>query len=68
MILTAKDDPLVMFNSFPTEALEENSKIDFIATERGGHLAWFEDLKGTRWYPKPVFNFINSQQAKIDNI
>lgn len=59
MILTSKDDPMVGFPSFPLEAINKNPNIQLITTEKGGHLCWFEGLIPRRWYPKPVFDFIN---------
>ena len=32
-----------------------------MSTKFGSHLCWFEGLiNPQRWYPKPVFEFINS--------
>ena len=59
-ILSAEDDPMVDFRMVPVETIRKNSKIKFISTKTGGHLCWFEGLTNPqRWYPKPVYEFIN---------
>ena len=59
-ILSAEDDPMVDFRTIPVETIKKNSRIKFISTKKGGHLCWFEGfMKPQRWYPKPVFEFIN---------
>jgi predicted alpha/beta-fold hydrolase len=51
---------MVDFNTVPVETLKKNKNIKFLSTKKGGHLCWFEGFKNPqRWYPKPVFEFIN---------
>lgn len=50
---------MVGFETFPLDAISKNRNIELMATETGGHLCWFEGVLPTRWYPKPVFDFIN---------
>lgn len=59
-VLTAEDDPMVHFDTVPVETIRKNRNIKFVSTKKGGHLCWFEGwLKPQRWYPRPVFEFIN---------
>lgn len=52
---------MVSYKTVPLKAIEKNKKIKLISTKTGGHLCWFEGIKSPqRWYPKPVFEFINS--------
>lgn len=58
LFMVSKDDPIVSYSSMPTENIQRNPKIKFVATERGGHLCWFTGSIPKRWYPKPALNFL----------
>ena len=62
-MMVSKDDPIVSFASMPFKELQENPNITLEATEKGGHLCWFEGMKPKRWYPKPVLKFLRSLQC-----
>jgi predicted alpha/beta-fold hydrolase len=61
---------MVGFETFPVNAISKNKKISLVATEAGGHICWFEGVLPQRWYPKPVFDFINNieKESKKDLI
>lgn len=40
-MMVSKDDPIVSYNSMPLDAIKSNPNINFVVTERGGHLCWF---------------------------
>lgn len=62
-MMLSKDDPIVSYKSMPLESIRGNQKIKLEATERGGHLCWFEGIKPKRWYPKPVLEYLNAQRT-----
>ena len=49
-ILTSKDDPVVPFASFGAPELSGNSRIQIVATERGGHCSFISRRKGPERY------------------
>ncbi len=53
-MMVSKDDPIVSYNSMPFDSIEKNKNIKLVATEKGGHLCWFEGIIPKRWYPKPA--------------
>jgi predicted alpha/beta-fold hydrolase len=59
LLILSKDDPIVSYSSMPIHHISNNAKIKFIATDRGSHLCWFTGAIPKRWYPTPIFNFIN---------
>lgn len=58
LLMTSKDDPIVSYSSMPHEEIAANDKIKFVATEKGGHMCWFEGIIPKRWYPKPTLDFL----------
>lgn len=60
LLMVSKDDPIVSYKAMPHDAIIENNSIKFVATEKGGHLCWYEGMIPKRWYPKPVLNYIRS--------
>jgi predicted alpha/beta-fold hydrolase len=59
LVIQARDDPMVAFDSIPIEALKANRQVKLIVTEKGGHMCWFEGIPPTRWYPRAIFQFID---------
>ena len=64
LMMFAKDDPIVSYSSMPISSIEGNSNITLQATERGGHLCWFEGLIPKRWYPKPVLQYLRTLRMR----
>jgi predicted alpha/beta-fold hydrolase len=58
-MMVSKDDPIVSYNSMPIDAIKSNPNINFVATEKGGHLCWFEGIIPKRWYPRPALDYLN---------
>ena len=56
--MVSKDDPIVSYESMPIENIKKNKKIQFVATEKGGHLCWFEGSIPKRWYPRPTVDYL----------
>jgi predicted alpha/beta-fold hydrolase len=52
------DDPIVSSEGIPQE-LKDNPNVEFVLTNSGGHMCWYEGIIPKRWYPKPTINFIN---------
>ncbi|QPG96850.1 hypothetical protein C2857_005371 [Epichloe festucae Fl1] len=63
--LQATDDPIAVKQALPYEEFKLNPNTVMITTSLGGHLCWFES-GGSRWYPKPVCNFLNHLARKVD--
>lgn len=55
--MNSKDDPIVSSKSIPQE-LKTNRNVEFVLTESGGHVCWYEGIIPNRWYPKPTMDFI----------
>lgn len=64
LMMLSKDDPIVSYTSMPLESIQGNKNITLYATERGGHLCWFEGLKPKRWYPKPVLQYLRTLRER----
>lgn len=56
--MLSKDDPIVSYKTMPFQSFKNNSNIELTATEKGGHLCWFEGIVPKRWYPRPVLNYL----------
>ena len=63
-LMIAKDDPIIPFNTIPTDSIRLNKNLKLLVTERGGHLCWFQGLRPKRWYPGPVFQFLEEIKNK----
>ena len=59
LILTAKDDPFVPFETFGDAALRGNPNITFVATEHGGHCAFIsrDGGEGRFWAERRIVEF-----------
>ena len=49
LLITAKDDPLVPFESYNQSAVRDNPNVQLLATERGGHLGFLSRTKPRFW-------------------
>lgn len=52
-LLVARDDPIVPFEPFTTDAIQKNRRLHLIAEEHGGHCAFFARHRGSdpdRWW------------------
>ena len=59
-ILMARDDPIIGEKAIDIEACEQNPYILLGVTNKGGHLGYFESIRGTRqWFTEPVFEFLS---------
>jgi len=61
----AVDDPIAVKEAIPYEEFRQNPDTILLTTSMGGHLCWFES-GGSRWYTKPVYNFLNHMAFETD--
>lgn len=61
LILTAKDDPMVPFESFLKPAIQSNPNVRVIATQFGGHCAYISRTRGAArfWAESRIVEFCN---------
>jgi predicted alpha/beta-fold hydrolase len=59
LVIHAKDDPFVRILPETRTALEENTKVQFVETEHGGHCAFVGDDRGDdgRWAERQIVEF-----------
>ncbi|KAJ5826180.1 hypothetical protein N7474_003318 [Penicillium riverlandense] len=65
MTIQAEDDPIASRNALPFQEITQTPYGVMMTTSWGGHLGWFE-LGGSRWFVKPVTNFLNKMAHEID--
>ncbi|KAF4120469.1 uncharacterized protein GMORB2_2907 [Geosmithia morbida] len=65
LAISATDDPIAVKEAIPFEEFEQNPNTVLLTTSLGGHLCWFE-YGGTRWYTRPVDNFLNHMAFETD--
>jgi len=58
LCLHAQDDPIVVREGIPFDALKSNKNIIFAETSQGSHLSWFTGWLPKRWYPKPTLQYL----------
>lgn len=58
LLMVSKDDPIVSYKAMPHDQIKGNQNIKFVATEKGGHLCWYEGIIPKRWYPRPTLNYL----------
>ncbi len=65
LILTAKDDPFVPFETFGDAPLGANPNITFVATEHGGHCAFIsrEQGEGRFWAERRIVEYCLRQSG-----
>ncbi|QPC74144.1 hypothetical protein HYE68_004896 [Fusarium pseudograminearum] len=65
LAIHATDDPIAVKEAIPYEEFKQNPNTILLTSSLGGHLCWFES-GGSRWFPKPVANFLNHLAFKTD--
>ncbi|KAJ5092329.1 AB-hydrolase YheT, partial [Penicillium alfredii] len=61
----AEDDPIASRDALPFQEISQTPYGVMLTTSWGGHLGWFE-FGGSRWFVKPVTNFLNKMAKEID--
>ena len=59
------DDPIVGFKKLHEEKFKSNPYTLLVETNIGGHIAWFKDLSGRRWYSGPICRFFREFHKEI---
>lgn len=65
LAINSLDDPIVGFEAIPEEEVRANPYTLLVETTKGGHVAWFEDTKGKRWYTDPLCRFLSGFHQDI---
>ena len=60
----AEDDPVVPFQTVPTETMKKNKNIIVITTTSGGHNAFYRGFWPRRWIGKPILSFFELSQRE----
>ncbi len=61
LILSAKDDPFLTPECFPTEAAQQNNNLFFELSEKGGHVGFVQFNKNQQYYSEQrAVEFLNS--------
>jgi uncharacterized protein len=65
LLITAKDDPFVPFDSFARARVEENAFVQFLAPNHGGHCAFVSKWPGDErhWAEARIVEFMKSAVA-----
>ncbi|CCK72279.1 putative carboxylic ester hydrolase KNAG_0J01980 [Huiozyma naganishii CBS 8797] len=64
--INSLDDPIIGGKSIvPEQELQENPYVRLILTNIGGHLGWFKDVNGYRWYTEPVCEYFSAFQRQV---
>lgn len=63
--INAADDPIVGGTCIPEDLIESNPFTMILKTNIGGHLGYFKDIYGQRWYSRPVTKFFKSFHENI---
>ncbi|KOG97540.1 putative carboxylic ester hydrolase DI49_4294 [Saccharomyces eubayanus] len=61
----AMDDPIVGSDNLPIGPVKSNPYTLLIETSTGGHVGWFKDSSGKRWYTEPVCKFLKAFHDEI---
>ncbi|PGH04767.1 hypothetical protein AJ79_06989 [Helicocarpus griseus UAMH5409] len=64
-VINAEDDPISVKEALPYEEIKQTPYGVMCTTSWGGHLSWFE-LGGSRWFTKPVTNFLTKMATEVD--
>ncbi|KAJ5279968.1 hypothetical protein N7478_005340 [Penicillium angulare] len=73
LCIQAEDDPSILLienqivspEALPYQEMTQTPYGVMLTTSWGGHLGWFE-AGGSRWFVKPVNNFLNTMAKEID--
>lgn len=64
LLIQAKDDTFIPFETFRQEALRSNPLIELLATEYGGHLGFLGRAPNRFWVDRAIMEWILSRNAK----
>ncbi|CCD27297.1 putative carboxylic ester hydrolase NDAI_0K01060 [Naumovozyma dairenensis CBS 421] len=65
LALNSMDDPVIGADFLPEKEIILNPYILLLETSIGGHVAWFSDAYGNRWYTKPIGKYLNAFHTQI---
>jgi predicted alpha/beta-fold hydrolase len=75
LVICAKDDPLVPFETYGHPAFRSNPAVTLLATEHGGHLGFLSRRKPRFWVDQTTLNWIENilrhgarQGTKAENL
>lgn len=69
LVVHSKDDPIVPFDCLPLSECIANSQIIVAASPKGGHVCFFEGIKGQeRWYPKVCGEFLEAVRRMDEGV
>ncbi len=70
LIVTAQDDPFVLYASFATPAIRENPAIRLEAPEHGGHCAFISRFAGADrfWAEKKIVGFCQETRSRSQEV
>jgi hypothetical protein len=64
LLVQAKDDPLIPFESFSHPAIESNPHIQLFAVEHGGHLGFLANSEPRFWVDRVILKWIDETGNK----
>lgn len=69
LVMTAKDDPFVPYESFLQAKVEENPWVRFVAPEHGGHCGFISRFSGPErfWAEQRIVEFVEQESGRIPN-
>jgi hypothetical protein len=65
LLIQAKDDPLIPFDSFANPAIHTNPHIRLVAVEHGGHLGFLAKRPPRFWVDRVVMQWIRELRNKL---
>jgi predicted alpha/beta-fold hydrolase len=61
LVIVAKDDPLIPFETYKTPVFKSNSALELVVTEKGGHLGFLARGKSRFWLDNVVLGWVEEQ-------
>jgi predicted alpha/beta-fold hydrolase len=68
LVVVAKDDPLVPFETYNAPVFKSNSALELVVTEKGGHLGFIARGKPRFWLDNVVVGWVEEQLCSRDDI
>ncbi|CCE63903.1 hypothetical protein TPHA_0G00670 [Tetrapisispora phaffii CBS 4417] len=65
LAINAVDDPITGSANLPIEEIIKNPYTTLIETDIGGHVAWFMNEYGQRWYVDPICKYFSTFHREI---
>jgi predicted alpha/beta-fold hydrolase len=67
LVITAKDDPFVPYESFLRAKVDENPCVKFVAPEHGGHCGFISRFAGNErfWAEERIVQFVEQQSRRV---